>query len=242
MKKLRWKIVLEDDDIIIVDKPAKLLTIPDRYDPNIENLFTSLKNYRTELYINHRLDKDTSGLILFSKNEETHKKMSELFELRKIEKIYLAILNNTPDILSGKIDMPIASSNSAKNGVRIDPSGKHAISYYEVLESFRRHSLVKVKIETGRTHQIRVHMKSIYCPLICDEIYGDGKAFLLSQIKVKYKKNRFEKERPLVDRVALHSHSLSFKHPNSGNLIKIESELPKDMKAALNQLRKNSKD
>ena len=242
MKKLRWKIIFEDDDIIIIDKPAKLLTIPDRYDSNIENLFSSLKENREGLLINHRLDKDTSGLILFSKNEETHKKMSDIFESRQIEKIYMAILNYTPDLKSGKIDMPISSSNSAKKEVEIDEAGKPAVSYFEVLESFKRHSLVKVKIETGRMHQIRVHMKSIYCPIICDDLYGDGKPFMLSDIKVKYKKNRNEDERPLINRVALHSHSLSFKHPNTNKKIHVESELPKDMKAAINQLRRNSKE
>ena len=215
-----------------------MLTIPDRYDPEIENLYGSLKSYKGDIFINHRLDKDTSGLILFSKTEEAHKTMSAQFENREIEKIYLAILTNTPDIESGKIDMPISKSNSVKKGVVIDPKGKEAITYYQVVESFARHALVRLKIETGRMHQIRVHMKSIYCPLVCDNIYGDGRPFLLSHVKHKYKRNKHDVERPLLSRVGLHSHRLSIKHPESGEEMCFEQELPKDMRAVVNQLRK----
>lgn len=242
MKKSRWHIIHEDDHLLVIDKPAGLLTIPDRFDASIDNLYDSLKKYKGEVYINHRLDKDTSGLIVFSKDEATHKAMSELFENREVEKIYLAILKNVPDIESGKIEMPIRYTNSMKRAAVIDPAGKPATTLYQVLDAFRRFSLVKCKIETGRMHQIRVHMQSIYCPVLCDPMYGDGHPFYLSEVKPKYRKNKYNEERPLISRTALHAHQLSFLHPATKEQMHFEQELPKDMNAVVNQLRKLNND
>jgi len=96
MKPLRWKIIFEDDFIIVVDKPAGYLSIPDRYDETIPNMYTSLKSFRDEIFVNHRLDKDTSGIMLFTKTEEAHKRFSRMFENREIDKHYFALVHNKP--------------------------------------------------------------------------------------------------------------------------------------------------
>jgi len=240
MKKKRWEILHEDDDLIIVNKPAPFLTIPDRFDPTIPNLVASLKSYREEIYINHRLDKETSGIILFSKNAETHEKMSHKFEHRDIRKLYKALLVGVPPIEVGEITLPLSQHPVKKKGMRIDEGGKKAQTKFRILESFKDNSFVEFNLMTGRMHQIRVHAQSMYTPILCDSLYGDGNPFFLSQIKRKFRKRREEEERPLLSRMALHASELSFENPNTGMLITVECPLPKDMKAVLNQLRKTN--
>jgi len=169
--------ILDTPDLIALNKPSGLLSIPDREGKDI-----SLKKLLIEKYDNiftvHRLDKDTSGLIVFAKNETTHKLLSQQFEERQFQ------------------------------------------------------------IHTGRTHQIRVHAKHIGHPVVCDELYGDGKPILLSTLKHKFKlsKNELE-ERPILNRLALHALSLQFTNTN-GEKIKLEAPVPKDLRALLQQLRK----
>jgi len=138
------------------------------------------------------------------------------------------------------IDLAISPSGIRNKGMILDPSGKETQTKYRILEFWRQHSLLEVKLITGRQHQIRVHMKAIRCPVVADKMYGDGQPFMLSDIKRKINRHREEKERPLISRVALHSSTLKFKHPVSDEFMEFESALPKDMKAAVNQLRKTS--
>ncbi len=237
MKKQRWQIIHEDDSIIVVNKPAGLLTIPDRYDNKIENLYTSLQSYRDSIFINHRLDRETSGLLVFSKTESSHKYIQEQFESRKIKKSYHAIVKGSFEEEKGKINLNI-SKNTSKKKMVVDPKGKTAISKYQVLEDFGQFSLIKVDIDTGRTHQIRVHMQAVFLPLLCDPIYGDGQAFYLSKFKKSFRRSTKREEKPLLSRHALHSFGLSFKHPETKKKVSFEQEVPKDMRAVISQLRK----
>jgi 23S rRNA pseudouridine955/2504/2580 synthase/23S rRNA pseudouridine1911/1915/1917 synthase len=194
-----------------------------------------------KIFIVHRLDRDTSGLILFAKNETTHKYLSQLFEQRNIEKKYLGIVRGSMREKNGSINEPIAEHPVKKGMMIISKKGKPSLTNYEVLEDYGIYSLVEFEIQSGRTHQIRVHLKSIGHPIICDEIYGDGKPILLSSFKKKYKLSDNElEERPLISRLALHSASLRFTDIR-GEQFFLEAPLPKDMKALLQQLRKNRK-
>jgi len=235
--KLADLIIFEDDDFIALNKPSGLLSIPDR-----EGKETSLKSLLLEKFENiftvHRLDKDTSGLIIFAKNEATHRHLSIQFEERKTEKIYLGLVLGSPLNQQGTINLPIAENTVTRGAMIINRRGKESITDYEVLENFGAYTWMQFQIHTGRTHQIRVHMKDIGHPIVCDELYGDGKPLLLSSFKSKFKlsKNELE-ERPLLNRLALHASKLIFTNTD-GETIKLEADLPKDIKAALQQLTK----
>jgi 23S rRNA pseudouridine1911/1915/1917 synthase len=229
--------IAETDDWIALNKPSGLLSIPDR-----EGKDVSLKKLLIEKYDNiftvHRLDKDTSGLIVFAKNETTHKLLSQQFEERQTEKIYRGLVLGSLAEKEGTIDAPIAEHPAKKGLMTVYRKGKESITAYEVLEDFKIFSWVQFQIYTGRTHQIRVHAKHIGHPVVCDELYGDGKPIMLSSLKHKFKlsKNELE-ERPILNRLALHALSLQFINIHREK-IKLEAPVPKDLRALLQQLRK----
>ncbi len=235
------EIIFENEDFIALNKGAGMLTIPDRHDEAQVSLYRYLQQEYGKIFIVHRLDRDTSGLLLFAKKEETHKYLSQLFEQRKIEKIYLGIIHGSLTIKKGFINEPITEHPFQKGMMTVIKKGKASITDYHVLEDYNIYSLVQFNIHSGRTHQIRVHMKFAGHPIICDPLYGDGKAVLLSSFKKKYKLSQHdEEERPMISRLALHSQKLTFRDLH-GNNHSIEAPLPKDMKALLQQLKKNRK-
>lgn len=238
MKIKRWEIVHEDDDIVVINKPAPYLTIPDRYDQTKPNLVDMLSKTRDAVFVNHRIDKETSGLLVFSKNEMAHKEISRQFNDREVDKHYLTIVHGKPMEEVGLIDLKIGTSNSKRKGMIISDAGKECLTKYRILEAFRTFSLLEIKLLTGRQHQIRVHMQGIHCPVVCDAKYGDGEPFLLSNIKRKFNRDKNNEERPLLSRVALHSYILGFTHPTTHKKMEFKAELPKDMKAVVHQLRK----
>lgn len=232
-------LISENKDFIAINKEAGMLTIPDRHDETQASLYKILNQKYGKIFIVHRLDRDTSGLILFAKNETAHKYFSQLFEQRNIEKKYLGIVRGSMPERNGSINEPIGEHPVKKGVMTISKKGKASLTNYEVLEDFGIYSLVQFEIQSGRTHQIRVHTKSIGHPVICDEIYGDGKPVLLSSFKKKYKLSDNElEERPLISRLALHSASLHFTD-RYGEEFFLKAPLPKDMKALLQQLKKN---
>lgn len=239
--KSNYSVVFENDNYLILNKAAGTLVIPDRYDQTKICLVHLLNEKYPNIFIVHRIDKDTSGIICFAKNEISHKHLSQLFESRKVDKKYIAICASIPEPLSGTISIPIRPSKTNKSKMICDDDGKEAITEYETIEKLQSASLVHLKIKTGRTHQIRVHLQHINCPLLVDEKYGNNSEFLLSRYKGrKYNQKKYSEERPLMSRHSLHSWKISFKDQD-GNTIRGESELPKDFKAVLNQLRKLSK-
>ena len=236
MKFSDW-IIYEDENLIALNKPSGLLSIPDREGKDI-----SLKKLLIEKYGNiftvHRLDKDTSGLIVFAKNEVTHKHLSQQFEARQTEKIYLGLVLGSLAEKKGTIDAPIAEHPVKKGLMTVHRKGKESLTDYELLEDFKIFSWLQFQIHTGRTHQIRVHAKHIGHPVVCDDLYGDGKPILLSSLKHKFKLSKKElEERPILNRLGLHAVSLQLATTNN-ETVKLEAPLPKDLKALLQQLRK----
>lgn len=234
--KISDLIIFENDNFIALNKPAGLLSIPDR-----EGKEVSLKRLLQEKYPSiftvHRLDKDTSGLIIFAKNAVAHQQLSVLFEGREVKKIYQGLVHNTPVHDNGTIDIGIQEQFGKVGVMMTHQKGKPSVTDYTVLEKFRQYSWMQFQIHTGRTHQIRVHMKHIGNPIVCDPVYGDGVPVLLSAIKKKYKLSKHEEEeRPILNRLALHSSKLSF--TLSEELFTFEAPLPKDLRALLQQLRK----
>lgn len=230
------EIIFENEDFIAVNKASGLLSIPDRIGEEI-SLKNILKAKYGNIYTVHRLDKDTSGVIVFAKTEEAHKELSQLFEGREMEKYYAGLVYGNMHHSSGSIDAPIMEHPGKVSKMMTHAKGKASLTDYEVLESFRLFSWVKFRIYTGRTHQIRVHMQHIGHSIVCDEIYGDPKPVLLSSLKKNYKlaKNT-EEERPILSRLGLHSSQLKFKW--RGQDFDFEAPLPKDLRATLQQLRK----
>ena len=237
MAKSKFDIIFENDNFIAINKTSGLLTIPDR-----EQTEKSLKEYLIDKYKNifvvHRLDKDTSGLVLFAKNETTHKYLCKVFEERKVEKFYMGIVLGTMPQTKGIIDAPITEHLTLKGLMTIHRSGKESQTGYEVLDVTPNFSLVSFQLFTGRTHQIRVHAKNIGNPLACDVLYGDGKPLLLSNYKKNYKLSKHDlEERPILDRLALHSYKLNFVDEH-GNNFALCAPAPKEFTAFINQLKK----
>jgi len=230
-------IIFETDHWIALNKPYGLLSIPDREgkDPSLKQI---LQDKYGQIFTVHRLDRNTSGIILFAKDESTHKFLSLSFEERIVQKFYVGIVNGILPEKKGTIDQPIAENTTKRGVMIIHKRGKPSVTDFEVQEEFGKYSFVRFQIHTGRTHQIRVHMQYLSHPIVCDELYGDPTPILISAIKRKFKlsKNELE-ERPIMNRLALHAAELHFTDP-SGNKYKLEAEMPKDMRALLQQLRK----
>ncbi len=229
------EILFEDDDVIAINKPPGLLSIPDRQGKDLSLKDLLLRRYPS-IFVVHRLDKFTSGVIVFAKNAEAHKNLSRQFEGRLTEKYYVGLVHGTPRENHGIIEAPLMEHPSQKNKMIVHAKGKPTLTGYEVLETFQSFSWLKFRLHTGRMHQIRVHMQSLGNSLVCDEIYGNGAPLLLSTIKSKYKLSKnADAEQPLLSRLALHSFSLTFQLTNK---IYVEAEPPKDLRAVLQQLKK----
>jgi 23S rRNA pseudouridine1911/1915/1917 synthase len=238
--KITDSIIYENDDLIALNKPSGLLSIPDREGKEI-SLKALLQQKYPQIFTVHRLDKDTSGLIIFAKTEESHKHLSHQFEERRTEKIYMGLVIGSPFEKKGTIRKPIAENMVTRGTMIIHQRGKEAITDYEVAEDFGIYSWIRFQIHTGRTHQIRVHMKDLGYPLVCDVLYGDGKPVLVSSLKSKFKlSKKGEEERPILSRLALHAYQLKFTDVK-GKVIELEAPLPKDLRATLQQLEKRKK-
>lgn len=229
----------EDEEYIIVNKPAGLLVIPDRFNTELPSLNKILETKLDQkLWVVHRLDRETSGVICFAKTEEAHKYLSQLFQEHNIGKFYAGLVLGKVIPEQGRIEAPIAEHPVIKGKMTTTKKGKPSVTDYKVAEEWALYSLVQFQIHTGRTHQIRVHMQSIGNPIVCDELYGDGKPFFVSSIKKKYHlSDKYETEKPLLSRLALHAYRLEFVNQKGKEII-AEATLPKDILACVNQLNK----
>lgn len=186
----------------------------------------------------HRLDRDTSGIVIFAKNDEAHRYLSLLFEERRVDKYYLGIVHGTPPAMEGEVDAPISEHPMQKGVMAIHRNGKPSKTGYKVLQAHPAYSLVEFRLYTGRTHQIRVHCKNLGNPLACDIIYGNGEPVFISKVKKNYKLSRQEdEERPMINRLALHAYKISFTGMQ-GESILLLAEPPKEFNALMKQLAK----
>ncbi len=245
------EIVYEDENLIVLNKPAGMVTHP-AYKNDSSTLVNALlfhisKNEKSNneeglsnlngaerAGIVHRLDKNTSGLLVIAKDEETHRRLSKLFSRHDIEREYWAVVWGHFKNKTGVVEKSLGRSQADRKKVVVREDGKHAVTHYEVIKEFDFLTLLKLKLETGRTHQIRAHMHSIGHPVFGDPDYEGRKPHSV-QLTNKLKEQTKELLE-LIPRQALHAKVLGFVHPVTGKPVRFESELPEDMKALLAQL------
>jgi RluA family pseudouridine synthase len=251
-----WEIpvVYEDDSLLALDKPAGLLTSPDRYDPMRPNLMKLLHagiaaqkpwaRERNLAYLSnaHRLDFETSGVILLAKTKPVLVALADLFGSEKPLKQYIALASGAPTTDTFEVDAPLGQHPLKIGVMRVDKkNGKKSMTRFHVLENFPRSGYVLLKCEplTGRTHQIRVHALDAGFKLVGDTLYG-GKPLWLSRLKTDYHLKPGREERPLIARVALHAEQLQLAHPVGGQTLTISAPLPHDLVVGIKYLRKYS--
>jgi 23S rRNA pseudouridine1911/1915/1917 synthase len=242
-------IVYEDDQVLIINKPAGMIVHPGvgNYSGTLSNalafyLGNEIHEGDRHPYLVHRIDKNTSGLLLVAKDEDSTRFLSEQFKAHTITRKYYAMVWGRPAEDSGTIEVNITRSNQNRKVFTTtyeEEVGKHAITHYKVIEDFTYVSLVECRLETGRTHQIRVHMKHLGHPLFSDETYG-GDRILKGVVFSKYKQfveNCFK----LMPRQALHAKTLGFIHPKTKEEMFFDSELPEDFTQVLERWRSINK-
>jgi len=235
-------IIYEDSDIIILNKQPGILVHPARGNTH-GTLVNALAFYSDELSsglgefrpgIVHRLDKNTTGVMVVTKNDTAQWKIARQFEQRQINKTYLAIVHGTPELTADRIKMPLGVHPKIREKYAVRPeTGKEAITFYEVIEAFRGFSILEMTPKTGRTHQIRVHLSHLKHPIVADDMYG-GKLVYPWQLADAEP----AVQEPVINRVALHAFSIEFKHPSTGEMVKFKAPLPDDMQHLLDMLRK----
>lgn len=238
MKHPTLSVLHSDEHLVVVNKQAGLLSIPDRYDVTLPSVKSLVKEKFGSAYTVHRLDKGTSGVIIMALTPESHKAINEQFEKHTIVKTYQAIVSGIVDRDTIKIDIPITEDTRRKGLMKPSAKGKEAHTVMRVVEKFRLATLVECDLITGRQHQIRVHCSAIGHPLLVDPEYGKNERFMLSTIKRRYNLGKGAEERPIIDRLTLHAVSINFLHPGTGTRLTVVAEPPKDFNAALQVLRK----
>jgi RluA family pseudouridine synthase len=247
-----WKVpvLYEDDDLFALDKPARLLTSPDRYDANRPNLMRILHRdierkapwaaERNLTYLSnaHRLDFETSGVLLLAKSKPALVALADEFGGSRAKKTYVAVVQGTPHEENFVSEAKLAPHPVKLGLMRVDPKrGKKSQTDFEVLEKFVGYTLIRCKPVTGRTHQIRVHLSHLGLPIVGDSLYG-GTPLFLSQLKRDYRPSRDGREQPLMGRLALHAESLTITHPVTKAHTHMTSPWPRDFEIGLKYLRK----
>ncbi|MBR2333865.1 MAG: RluA family pseudouridine synthase [Clostridia bacterium] len=228
---IKLDIVFEDEHFAVINKPQGMVVHPASSYTKNDTLVNALLADMDKLSsingvirpgIVHRLDKDTSGLIVIAKTDEAHKSLASQIEKKTARRIYYGLCDGNFKEDTGKIDAPIARNKRDRKKMGIDPDGRRAVTHYKVLERFGKYTLVRFELETGRTHQIRVHASYIHHPIVGDEVYG-GSTNL-------YKKGQL-----------LHARQLVLMHPITKEIVEYEAELPEYYIAVLEKLRKTTK-
>lgn len=232
--KFQDLIIFEDDNLIVINKPPFVASLDNRTGDEVNILRLAKKHY-PDAQVCHRLDKDTSGLLLLAKNPETYRLISMEFEHRRVDKIYHAIIGGTHTFSDLKVDLPILNQGNKK--VSIDrANGKPAKTVFNSLRYFRHFTLVECKPITGRMHQIRIHLATQRAAIVGDAMYL-GKPVYLSQIKKRgFTMSKGEEELPIMKRFALHAHKIHF--AIAGKEYAFEAPYPKDFATLLKLLEK----
>lgn len=238
---LNYTVLFADNALVALNKHSGILTAADRYDevaPRLDNL--AAEEFGTLLAV-HRLDKDTSGVILYARTQDAMRALNKQFEERKIKKVYHCLVHGRLAWEKTTVDAPLIPDGDKLHRTVINRRGKHSITEFRLLGVCGQFSWLEARPLTGRTHQIRAHLKSIGISIVGDGLYGTGEPFRLSDVKRKWHGDEWE-ERPLISRMALHALQVTFTHPVTGENITVTAPYQKDMDAARKQLAKIFKD
>ena len=235
------RVLHRQDDILVLDKPAGLSVLPEhhgaRRDDCVVTRALALLETGERIYPVHRLDKDTSGVLLVATSRRAARELSRSFHDRSVKKTYRAVVRGVMLEDEGTIDMPLNRPRRHTLQMRVDfRAGKPAVTRFQVVKRFRGFTEVKLFPETGRTHQIRVHLRAIGFPLAVDPVYGSPHGVMLSEIKRRYTAKPGRPEKPLIGRLPLHAESLVFPIPDTDQVVEVSSPLPEDMQILLAKL------
>jgi len=226
-----------DRSLLVVDKPAGMTTLPDGYNKNIPYLKEILEAKYGRLWVVHRLDRGTSGLIIFARTSKSHKNLNAQFEKHLVGKTYHTLVVGEPDWKYKRVDIPLLANGDRRHRTVVDTQrGKTSITIFRSLERFGNYALLEAKPRTGRTHQIRAHLANIGFPIVADELYGGGKSITLKDIWADGKWSVSE-DSPIISRPCLHAASLTFTHPILGKKLSFRAQHHKDFDMLLGILR-----
>jgi 23S rRNA pseudouridine955/2504/2580 synthase len=229
-------LLYEDEDFFLLNKPAHLATLDERHQDKSASMLRLAREYDAGAQAGHRLDKETSGVLLFARNPAAYRHISMQFEHRQVGKIYHAVSTGLHQFEGILVNLPILPLKTGS--VVIDRTeGKEAETLFRTLDVYKAHSLIECMPFTGRMHQIRIHLQCLKASIVMDSMYG-GESIYLSQFKRRYKLAKDSEEQALIQRVALHARKLSFAGMN-GEAIEVEAPYPKDMAALIRQLELN---
>ncbi|MBU0716453.1 MAG: RluA family pseudouridine synthase [Verrucomicrobia bacterium] len=234
-------ILFEDECLIAFDKPSGLLTVPDRWNKARSDLIGLIHQYRAPgIYNVHRLDAETSGILLCAKTKVALTALERQFATSRVKAHYMALVLGTlpePDMV---IRRELERDRDQPGRMRLTASYRRGAcrTRTHAIEVFRAHSLLEAWPSGDKTHQVRIHLAHVGCPVVADAFYGNGRGFYLSEIKSDYKFKPNEPERPLIGRLALHAASLTFTHPVTQAELTITAPWPKDLSIAVKYLKK----
>jgi len=232
------EIIYEDEAIVVVNKPSGMASVADGNRPDEPPLNEVLEASHGRVWTVHRLDRETSGVIVLARNEDAHRILNDQFEQREVSKTYHAIAVGKPDWTERLVNVPLRVNADRQHRTITDrDGGKPASTQFNVLQRLAKFTLISAQPLTGRTHQIRVHAQFSGIPLACDALYGNGLPINLSEFKRSYRVGAHE-ERPLIERMALHALKLEITHPVTQERMTFEAPYPKDFRATIAQLGK----
>jgi RluA family pseudouridine synthase len=227
---LESALIYDDDDLVIVNKPAGLLTIRDGYNASLPYLLKSLEGHFGQLWVVHRLDKETSGIVVFARNSQSHRALNQQFENRQVKKIYHALVNGSPQWNEKTIALPLRVNGDRRHRTIVDPThGKPARTELRVLKRWEGISLIEAIPLTGYTHQIRAHLFAEGCPILADPLY-------------QTRDRTSHPHSSCIRRLALHALTILFQHPTKNISVSFEAPYPPDFRLTLQTLDQEKQD
>lgn len=237
IEEIEVPVIWCDESLLVINKPAGLLTLPDGYDPNVPHLKMVLSPEYDPLWIVHRLDRQTSGVVVLARNPSAHRHLNTQFQDRQVKKIYHALVVGSPDWDHKTVDLPLRLNVGRRHRTVVDHrKGKTSVTRFKVLERFGGDCLLEASPLSGRRHQIRVHLATQGLPIAGDDLYGNDNQQQISNLD-----NSLEvisqSDRSLLNRTGLHAKSIELSHPDSHQLSLFEAPYPEDFSNALDSLR-----